>query len=74
MVKSIPIALWAIIITSYLVVFPYHQWLRIFGVVLLVSHLAEYFIYSDTINKKGDGRLKSLLMTMVFGVIYVKSK
>lgn len=74
MIKSIPIALWAIIIASYLLVFPYHQWLRLFGVVLFVAHLAEYFIYSDTINKKGDSSLKSFVMTMVFGVIYVKSK
>ncbi|MFT5137600.1 MAG: hypothetical protein ACI8XV_002640 [Arenicella sp.] len=74
MIKIIPIALWAIVIASFLTVFPYHQWLRIFGVVLLVTHLAEYFIYSNRINKKGDSRFKSLLMTIVFGVVYVKSK
>lgn len=74
MIKIIPIALWAIVIASFVMVFPYHQWLRIFGVVLLVSHLAEYFIYSAAISKKNDGKFKSLLMTVVFGVVYVKSK
>lgn len=74
MKKAIVLALWALVIVNLVTVLPTAMVmpLKIFGVLLVVAHIAEYFIFSEQIKAKGDSRMKSMLMTLVFGVVYIK--
>jgi len=43
------------------------------GVLLAVAHIAEFFIFRKDIKAKGDGTLKSFVMTFLFGAAYIKN-
>lgn len=72
----IVLGLWALMVANLLFSLPAAMVmpLKIFGVLLILAHIAEYFIFSTQIKAKGDSTLKSVLMTLVFGIVYVKSK
>ena len=72
MLKPIVIALWLVII--YNIFMPLAgtlgQILMWLGVILLVAHLIEFFVFRDKIKAKGDNAGTSFLMTLVFGFVY----
>ena len=73
MAKAIVAILWLIIIANLVVPFAgeYSVYLKWLGVVLLVAHLIEYFVFSAKIKALGDSTAKAFLMTMIFGVAYI---
>lgn len=75
MMKIILIAVWALIIASLVISFPapFGGLLPKLGMVLVAAHIIEYFVFNKKITAKKDGTLKSFLMTMVFGVVYIKN-
>lgn len=75
MLKIILLALWALIIANLFVALPAMMVapLKILGVALIVGHIAEYFIFNKEIKAKGDSLTRSVRMTLVFGIVYVKS-
>lgn len=75
MMKTILAALWLLILANFLVPFTgeYLPWLNRLGIVLLVAHTIEYFVFAKQIKAKGDGTAKSLLMTLLFGLAYIRA-
>ena len=76
MLKAIVLPLWAAIIANLFGVFPlaWQTPLNIIGALLVVAHLAEYFIFKDKIKALGDSPINAFLQTMVFGVLYFGKK
>lgn len=72
MPKAIMLVVWAIVVLSFFVDFAYSDLLGKVGIALAVIHVVEFFIYKKNIDAKGDGLGKSFLMTLVFGVIYIR--
>ncbi|MEM7358305.1 MAG: DUF1145 domain-containing protein [Pseudomonadota bacterium] len=72
MPKIILLIVWAIVAVSFFVDFAYSDILSKFGIALAVIHVVEFFIYRKNIEAKGDGLAKSFLMTLVFGVVYIR--
>ena len=74
MAKSIVLLIWVAVISNLLFVYPpvLSTILLGLGVLLLIGHLVEYFMERSRINAKGHSAAKSFLMTMVFGVVYIK--
>ena len=75
MLKIILIAVWALIIASLVIAFPapFGEILPKLGMFLVVAHVIEYFVFNKKIKEKNDGMTKSFLMTLVFGLIYIKN-
>lgn len=75
MIKIILLIVWALIVANLFVALPgiLVTPLKILGVLLVVAHIAEYFIFKKAIDAKRDGLVKSFLMTFVFGAVYIKN-
>lgn len=75
MLKIAVLALWAPIVANFFFTFPegVATSLKFLGVAFLAAHIAEYFLFSKEIKAKGDSTAKSMLMTLVFGIVYVKT-
>lgn len=76
MLRLVMLIVWAAVIGSFLglVPSPFAKWLTLLGSVLLLAHLAEYFIFSKKIADKRHSSMKGFFMTMVFGVIYINDR
>ena len=75
MLKGILIIVWVAIIANLFIALPSALvWpLKALGVFLVVAHTAEFFIFRKAIKAKGDGELKSFIMTFLFGAAYIKN-
>lgn len=75
MIKIIICAIWLLIVANLFLPFAgeYHGWLNWLGVILIVAHLIEYLVFAEQIKAKGDGTVQSFVMTMLFGVAYIKA-
>ena len=75
MVKGILIIVWAVIIANLFIALPDSMVfpLKALGVILVIAHIAEFFIFRKDIKAKGDGALKSFVMTFLFGAAYIKN-
>jgi len=76
MLKTIVLAFWALVIASFFIEFPanLNSILQGVGAVLLIAHFVEYFIFGEKIKAKGDGTLKSIVNTLVYGIVYINGK
>lgn len=72
MIKVIILAVWALVIANLFISLPatLALALKILGVLLLVAHIVEFFIFKEKVEAQGDSPLKSFLMTLVFGIAY----
>lgn len=72
MLKIVALLGWALIIAAFFGLLPadYAKWLTLAGSALLVLHLVEYFLFNKKIRARGDGEIKSFVMTILFGVVY----
>lgn len=75
MLKILLAVVWGLVIANVLIALPQPMvWpLHAVGSFLVVAHIAEYFIFNRVIKAKGDGTLKSFLMTFFFGTVYIKN-
>jgi uncharacterized protein YhhL (DUF1145 family) len=75
MIRIILLLVWALIVVNLLVALPaiLVAPLKILGVLLVVAHIAEFFIFKKDITEKNDGPFKSFFMTLVFGAVYIKN-
>jgi len=75
MLKGMLIIVWVAIVANLFIVLPDALvWpLKALGVLLVVAHIAELFIFRKDIEAKGDGTLKSFVMTFLFGAAYIKN-
>lgn len=71
--KAAVLLIWAAIIANLLLtlpaalVFPLH----LLGAVLLLAHVLEFFLFRQKISAKGDSTATSVVMTLVFGTVYI---
>ena len=74
MIKLIILLAWGLVVANFFVAMPAAMVtpLKLMGVFLVIAHLAEYFIFRKAIAAKGDGGLKSFVMTFLFGLAYIK--
>lgn len=72
MIKAIILVVWGLIIANLFIPFPATLALafKILGVLLVVAHVAEYFLFKDKVAAQGDSPAKAFLMTLVFGIAY----
>ena len=67
--------LWLLIIASQFADFP--GWisltLNLIGFICIVLHLAQFFVLRELIDSRGDGKVRSFIMTLLFGFMYWKS-
>ena len=73
MLKLGVLATWAVVIWNLFMPLPgvwqtVSHWV---GLLMLVAHVVEYFVLAKKVQAKGDGALKSFLMTLVFGLTYI---
>ncbi|NND81678.1 MAG: DUF1145 domain-containing protein [Gammaproteobacteria bacterium] len=70
--KFIVLPLWIAIVANLLGVLPaaWYTPLNVVGALLVVAHLAEYFIFQDKIKARGDSPLNAFIQTMLFGILY----
>ena len=76
MLKIIALSVWALVIVSFFVEFPASlntivQW---FGAILFIAHIVEYFVFDEKIRAKGDGTGKSIVNTLLYGIVYINGK
>jgi len=74
--KLILVTIWCLFAASFIIVFPSPMGitLKVLGGTLIVAHVFEFIIYKQIIKAKRDGGVKSFLMTMIFGLLYVKAR
>lgn len=72
--KLIILVVWLLIIISLFNILPQTMkiTLQYLGVLLLLAHLAEYFMFKKTIRKKPESAFSAFILTMIFGVFYWK--
>ena len=72
--KLILLLVWLLIIISLFNVIPHtmRTTLQYLGVLLLLAHLAEYFMFKKTISKKPESPFSAFILTMIFGLFYWK--
>ena len=75
-VKIILIAIWALILASLVIAFPapFGEILPKLGMLLIVAHIVEYIVFYKNILAKKDGTFKAIILTLIFGLIYIKEK
>ena len=75
MLKIILSLVWVLVVANLFIALPQPLvWpLQALGVFLVVAHIAEFFIFNKVIKAKGDGALKSFVMTFLFGAVYIKN-
>jgi len=76
MARIILLGFWAIVIASLFIPMPgaLNDILPKVGGLLLVFHVVEFFIFRQAIAAKGHDTAKSFLMTLVYGIAYIKSR
>lgn len=67
--------MWAILAFNLLSSFDgwFSTALNIFGVILISAHIFEYVLYQSRIKNKNDGKFKSIIMTLIFGILYINN-
>ena len=73
MLKFGALLLWLCVLVNLLMPFPgiWQSLVHWLGIGLVVIHTAEYFIFAQKVQAKGDGALKSFVMTLIFGATYI---
>ncbi|MEO0368063.1 MAG: DUF1145 domain-containing protein [Pseudomonadota bacterium] len=76
LVKAILSVLWVLIILNLFVVLPASlSWfLNGLAIFLIVAHCIEYVVFKEKIDAKGDSLFKSLVMTLAYGLAYIKGR
>ena len=69
--KIFTVFLWIGLVINYLLDFYY--WVNYFALVLLAIHIVEYLVFFKRIRNSNEGVVKGLLLTLVFGVLYIGS-
>lgn len=74
MTQSIALFFWIVFAIAFtgLIPEPAALSLKVIGVLLLLAHAIEFLVFDKKIKAKGDGLLKSFIMTMLYGVFYFK--
>jgi len=49
---------------------PFGLWINVIGLLTLVVHFSEYFLFNKKVMGKGDSKQKAFLMTMFMGLFY----
>jgi len=72
--KIVLTAFWLTILASFLnlIPAPWGHWLKVIGAVLIVAHIIEFLVFHKAIKAKGHSVAKSVVMTLFFGILYVK--
>ena len=74
MIKAIIVVFWAVVIlNNFVPLLPtWQDTLNLAGMIVLAAHIIEYFAFQKEIATNGDEKGKAALMTLIFGMAYIK--
>lgn len=72
--KTVVTLFWLAVLANQIVVFPFSVslFLKVTAIIIILCHLVEYWLYRKIIIQKPQGRAMAFLLTLLYGVIYIK--